>query len=99
MNADQDTGVMTLMAFAIVLTYCAQTVLLIFFKVPADNQQLYSAAITALVSMATGITGWITGNAHGVAKEAARTRDALAAAIPAAQPNVAEVAADIAKKS
>ncbi|HET7332343.1 hypothetical protein [Dyella sp.] len=66
-------------AIAIVATYCATTLLLMFFKIPADNNQLFSAAQTALVAMAVGIIGFFYGGAHEAAKNAARSNERIAA--------------------
>lgn len=99
MSVDKESIVPGLVAVAVIGTYCFLTGLMIFRTIPADNMQLFSAAMTALVGMATGIIGYFFGNAHGQAKEAAKTREMMAAAMPAQQPSVAEVTAEAAKKS
>jgi len=99
MNVERDSVVPALIAAAIIGTYCFLTGLMMYRTVPPDNMQLFSAAMTALVGMATGIIGFFFGNAHGTAKEAARNRDLLAAATPAAQPSVADIADTAEKKS
>ena len=86
-----------LIAWEIVTTYCGLTIALLYYKVPIDNVQLFSAAMTALVSMATGIIGYFYGRAHEQAKRNAL--QLLAAATPAASPNVAEVTAEAGKAS